>query len=561
MRSDPLREVIGLTRSIITGTNLQTYTDLNEAVEYMQREKRTLVEEGNDRIRASVWISSVFDLASDVAAKSLARNRKKESTGLIVGFDKKKKSSSLFKQIFFDFFFGIFAFLNRNIDVVVDTVSGSTLSSTGFVTFNDMASVVAAAKSPLSHDPDVLTVSIAPDPREIIWENAHLNIYYCRGREWTANIIIGFGAILWSTVVASIQAWATVDRLATVPGLYWMEIMNISPTFTSFVNGYLPVVALLGIISLLPLIFQKVAQNFENRKTKSDIQHSIMGRYFYYQLANIYVTVTAGSIWTSLGTILDHPGSIFEIMGKSIPHLVGFFVTLLVTKTLAGLPIIQLRLGSLLRQTFLRVLFRQKFMTQRELDEVYRREPLLGGWEYPNILFVVVICFTYACISPIILPFGAIFFLGALIVYKKDILLVYTPAHESGGTMFPSACTRVLIGLICGQVTLIGYTILQSSFYQPLVLLPLPFITYFMINEFGRIYQSPSEILSLERATQIDQKSMVKIRFDEDLYRQPVMAEQRLEPLPYRVSLDSLSMSSSISPVGVLHTDVGNKIV
>ena len=72
-------------------------------------------------------------------------------------------------------------------DVVVDTGSRSTLSSTGFVTFNDMASVVAAVKSPLSHDPDVLQVSIAPDPRDIIWENAHINKSYCKGREWTVS--------------------------------------------------------------------------------------------------------------------------------------------------------------------------------------------------------------------------------------------------------------------------------------------------------------------------------------------------------------------------------------
>ncbi len=187
---------------------------------------------------------------------------------------------------------------------------------------------------------------------------------------------------------------------------------------------------------------------------------------FFAKLANIYVTVTAGSIWTSLEALVDHPGSIFEILGRSIPHLVGFFVTLLVTKTLVGLPIVLLRITTLLRQTVLRVLFRQKFLTQRELDEVYKRETLLGGWQYPNLLFVVVICFTYACISPIILPFGAVFFLMALIVFKKQVLLVYTADHESGGTMFPSACMRFLVGLICGQVTLIGYTILRSTFYQ-----------------------------------------------------------------------------------------------
>ena len=63
------------------------------------------------------------------------------------------------------------------------------MSSTGFVTFNDMASVVAAAKSPLSHNPDVLRVSIAPDPRDIIWENAHINLSYCKGREWTVSYL------------------------------------------------------------------------------------------------------------------------------------------------------------------------------------------------------------------------------------------------------------------------------------------------------------------------------------------------------------------------------------
>ena len=46
-------------------------------------------------------------------------------------------------------------------------------------------------------------------------------------------------------------------------------------------------------------------------------------------------------------------------------------------------------------------------------------------------LLCVVIVFTYAVISPIILPFGLIYFLGALTVYKKQILYVYSPVYES----------------------------------------------------------------------------------------------------------------------------------
>ena len=48
------------------------------------------------------------------------------------------------------------------------------MSSTGFITFNDLAGVSTAAVIPLSHDPDVLVTSIAPDPRDIIW----LVLYY-----------------------------------------------------------------------------------------------------------------------------------------------------------------------------------------------------------------------------------------------------------------------------------------------------------------------------------------------------------------------------------------------
>lgn len=136
-----------------------------------------------------------------------------------------------------------------------------------------------------------------------------------------------------------------------------------------------------------------------------------------------------------MSTILDHPGAVFEILGRSLPTMVGFFVSLLMTKTLAGLPIVLLRIPSLLRRIFVMVFFRQKFLTQREIDEVYKRETLDSGIEYPTQLLVIVICFTYACISPIILPIGSIYFLAALIVYKKQVLVIYAPDYEGGGVM------------------------------------------------------------------------------------------------------------------------------
>ncbi len=136
-------------------------------------------------------------------------------------------------------------------------------------------------------------------------------------------------------------------------------------------NGYLPVVLLLTIILILPFIFYGVALHYEDRKTESDVQKSIIGRYFYYQLANIFITVTAGSILDSLGEIVEHPGNILAILGKSLPNVVGYFATFIMTKILAGLPMILLRFGPLFRMVFIRLCFREKYLTQAEINEVY----------------------------------------------------------------------------------------------------------------------------------------------------------------------------------------------
>jgi hypothetical protein len=216
---------------------------------------------------------------------------------------------------------------------------------------------------------------------------------------------------------------------------------------------------------------------------------------------------------------------------------------------MAGLPIILLRPGQLLRRLLISCFFKEKTMTQRELDEVYKVYMLFYGWEYPSQLLVIVICFTYACISPIIMPVGAVYFLLASLVYKKQVLVVYNPLYESGGKMFPSVCSRTLVGLICGQVTLAGYVLIRQGFTPVIILLPLPFFTFRMISVFNTMYANPSNGLTLEMSMELDKSavshsteevpSLSFLHFDKDVYRQPVLAEPKAEMLPYRRGMAS----------------------
>ena len=116
------------------------------------------------------------------------------------------------------------------------------------------------------------------------------------------------------------------------------------------------------------------------------------------QLANIFITVTAGSILDSLGEIVEHPGNMLAILGKSLPNVVGYFATFIMTKILAGLPLILLRFGPLIWLVFIKLCFREKYMTQAEIDEAY----------YPQ-MFSQVNCNNYGNCHALLFSFLTVF--------------------------------------------------------------------------------------------------------------------------------------------------------
>jgi Calcium-dependent channel, 7TM region, putative phosphate len=219
-----------------------------------------------------------------------------------------------------------------------------------------------------------------------------------------------------------------------------------------------------------------------------------------------------------------------------------------------------LRFGALARMMILRTFLIEKNLTQHQLDSVYRLENMQYGWEFPTQLLVVVIVFTYAVICPVILPFGLVYFLVALVVYKKQILYVYSPIYESGGAMFPMVLQHTLFGLVCGQTTFLGYVWTRGCYYEPIALLPLPIMTVLVMRQFQETFADPSALLSLELARDYDRKSNLQAckeeqgillleegveasecgiesrrqSFDKKSYRQPVLTELPSKPWRYR---------------------------
>jgi hypothetical protein len=416
-------------------------------------------------------------------------------------------------------------------------------SSTGFVTMKTRVARSSAFQMLLSHSHFTMKVTPAPNPKEIIWENVSIPLQQVKVRRAIANAIFIIGAIFWSVIVGAITAIANMDSLAQE--YTWLQKYQDRLWF-QLLNNYLAVGLLLLLLALLPILFNLAARSYEGTKLESEVQNSIMTRYFYYQVANVYVAVGLGSIANSIHEILQTPREILSILGTSIPSFSIYFTSLLMIKCFTAVPIEMMRLWPLIRYLFLKYCLSSKKTTKREiLSAMLRDIPLLFGWIYPNALMVLMILSIYMCIAPFVTPFACIFFGFAYIMYKHQLLYVYINEYQSGGFMFYSLFDRSMISLLGGVCIMLAYYLIRQTdaddfsgayFYT---LLPLAVAIPLFWSRAHERFRTPSSGLSLEKAIEFDVKTASRLEagkkvpqenFQTKLFRQPALAEGHLKP-------------------------------
>ncbi|CAN0324336.1 unnamed protein product [Pylaiella littoralis] len=383
---------------------------------------------------------------------------------------------------------------------------GQKMSTTGFVTFRQMSACAASRQVLLAPRPDWCDAEPAPDPRDVVWKNIAVPQHQNQLRHVVAGFLVALGAIFWSIPVVLIQFWASYSQLETLfPVLADVD----EDSFLYYViAGYLPVVLLLLLMMVLPFLFQQaLAYRYERRKSHSEVQRSILTRYFTYQVANIYVTVASGSIISALQEIIDNPASVLSILGDTFPAVAVYFLDVIVVKIFVGLAFELVRGWPLIRVMWSQRCTNRAYATEREVRTgPFGPAELLYGWVYPTLLLVLVVCFVYAVISPFIMPAGAIFFATSYLVYKYQVLYVYVPKYESGGVFWFSVYPRVLTGLALAQLTLAGYVYVRAGYYEASFILALPVLIFWYGHRSYHRYVGPAKGISMETAARTDRR-------------------------------------------------------
>lgn len=368
---------------------------------------------------------------------------------------------------------------------------------------------------------------MAPAPADVYFPNLRL-----LDRERSVRRLLSEAAsfwliVSWAILTTAITAFTTVEHLEKEA--HWLKtVFDYNSTLRAFLTGFLPTLALILLMSLLPAIFERFARE-EGITSHSEMERRSLERLYFVYVVNVFfVTLIAGSVMTALKQIIDNPTGIARLLGEAVPLQATSFMNYTVMSGLGGFPIELLRPVPLM----LAVLLQRTATTNRERRAAEDPGEIWYGYlVFPSQLLIMTLGMTYSVIQPLILPFTLGFFLIAYVVWLHQVTQVYRARPDTGGKMWPIVFSRIMYGLFIFQFTLIGVVGLKYGIKESPVLAPLPAITLLFFMHCHEKFRKSFQVLPLQLAAQLDAERLAKgefgLGFLDGAYDHPAASDER----------------------------------
>lgn len=157
-------------------------------------------------------------------------------------------------------------------------------TSSGFVTFNSIATANAAAQTVLNAEPDTVEAEMAPEPREVYWPGVCMAPLKRLAGAHTVTLLKI--PLVWFYIVAIlfIASLQNLESLSAVPGLGWLSFVSSLPAaLQGLIQGLLPVILLAALMGILPKILRQFAQR-AGEPSESAVQSYVFGTHYIYQV-------------------------------------------------------------------------------------------------------------------------------------------------------------------------------------------------------------------------------------------------------------------------------------
>lgn len=201
--------------------------------------------------------------------------------------------------------------------------------------------------------------------------------------------------------------------------------------------------------------------------------------FYFFNLFNVLLVVTiAGTAVNAIVDILNNPSSIASILATSLPNIAQFFINFIVLSGIGAFGLSLANIGGLVVSSLLR------FLCKSPRD--YMRNDLSSAgnfaeavtWVMPVLIWNLTM--VYMIISPLILPFSAIYFAQYYLTVKYHAIFVNLTEYELGGKMMIYVVPCFMVGFYLFSITLGGLLLLKKFWVGGALVLALlaPILVY-----------------------------------------------------------------------------------
>nr|VDC98213.1 unnamed protein product [Brassica oleracea] len=339
------------------------------------------------------------------------------------------------------------------------------------VFFTDRVTAALAAQSLHCQMVDKWTVTEAPEPRQLIWENLKIKFFSRIVRQYLIYFLVAITILFYMIPIAFVSAITTLGNLQKA--LPFIKPIAEIAFIRTILQSYLPQIALIVFLAMLPKFLMFLSKS-EGIPSQSHAIRAASGKYFYFSVLNVFIGVTlAGSLFDNLKALEKKPNSIITVLATSLPKNATFFLTYVALKFFVGYG---LELSRIIPLIIFHLKKKYLCKTEAEVKEAWYPGDLSYATRVPSDMLILTITFCYSVIAPLILVFGVIYFGLGWLILRNQALKVYVPSYESYGRMWPHIHTRILAALFLFQLVMFGYLGVKLFVWATL-LVPLIFIS------------------------------------------------------------------------------------
>ncbi|EEH04796.1 DUF221 domain-containing protein [Histoplasma capsulatum G186AR] len=374
--------------------------------------------------------------------------------------------------------------LEAEIKHVRESINTVNAMPYGFASWESIEAAHFVAYTARNKHPRGSSITLAPRPNDIIWENLALSR---KSRKWKR--IINF---FWSTVLTVL--WIAPNALIAI---FLSNLSNLGKVWPAFrkelyanpktwaaVQGIAAPAVTSFVYLVLPIIFRRLSIRAGDITKTSRERHVIHSLYAFFVFNNLVVFSIFSAIWTFVATVIEAKnnnddtwdailkGQFFFQVATALCNVSPFWVTWILQRNLGA----TLDLLQIFNLTW--IWFAKRFLTTtpRQAIEWTAPPPFQFASYYNYFLFYATIALCFSTLQPIILPVTALYFALDSWLKKYLLLYVFVTKTESGGQFWRVLFNRLVFAVILANFAIALVVKAKGTWTMVFCLVPLPFL-------------------------------------------------------------------------------------